>query len=87
MFLKIVILIIEHTPVVSVDHMGFPIAVVSLLLPPVRQMNMAVNKKTGLILIHQSVENLEALMRKVSSIVQLISGRMGQKDIKSSFPE
>lgn len=78
MFLQMFILIIKSTPAEGVDYVGFAVPVVSLMLPPVGHMHMAVDKKTGLIFVHQRIKNLKSLVRQIPPVVQLIGGRMRQ---------
>ena len=47
------------------DYVGFAVPVVSLMLPPVGHMHMAVDKKTGLIFVHQRIKNLKSLVRQI----------------------
>ena len=69
MFPQIFILIIKHTPVISIDHMSLIILIVPFLIPPIRHMYMPVNKESRVVFVHQGVKNLKSLMWEIQSVV------------------
>ena len=60
MFPQIIIFIIKYTAIVSIDHMSLIILIVAFLIPSVRHMYMPVDKKSRVVLVHQSVEDLKS---------------------------
>ena len=87
MFFKIFIIKIKDAPLKGIDHMCVTILVISFVLPPICHMYMTMNKETGLVLVHQSIEYLESLMGKIPSVVKLVGGGVCQQNIKSFFTE
>ena len=59
MFPQIIIFIIKYTAIVSIDHMGLIILIIAFLIPSVGHMYMPVDKKSRVVLVHQSVEDLK----------------------------
>ncbi len=64
--------------------MGIVVFVIALMLSAVGYVNMSVQKKLRLVLLHQGKEDPKTLMRKVHSVVQLISGSVGDQNVKPS---
>ena len=79
MGLGILVLKVKHTPFKGVDYMGILILVIPLVLPSIGHMHMAVEEKFRMVLFNQAAENLESLMRQVSSIVELVRRGMCYK--------
>ena len=52
-----------------IDHMSLIILIVAFLIPSVRHMYMPVDKKSRVILVHQSVEDLKSLVWEIQTIV------------------
>ena len=69
MFPQIIIFIIKYTAIVSIDHMSLIILIVAFLIPSVRHLYMPVDKKSRVVLVHQSVEDLKSLVWEIQTIV------------------
>lgn len=70
-----------------IDHMGILILVISLMLPPIRHMHMPMQKIFWTVFFNQCPEHLKPLMRQVTPVIKLISGRMCHQNIKAAFFE
>ena len=53
------------------------ISVQSFEIAAVVGMNMAVQEKLGLVFFQQRAEDLKALVREIPSVIELVSGGMG----------
>ena len=69
MFPQIIIFIIKYTAIVSIDHMSLIILIVAFFFSFLRHMYMPVDKKSRVILVHQSVEDLKSLVWEIQTIV------------------
>ena len=77
MRLGILILEFKYTPFKSVDDMSILVFVITFMLPSVCHMDMAVEEKFGPVFFQQRAEDLKALVREIPSVIELVSGGMG----------
>ena len=84
MGLGILVLKVKHTPFKGVDYMGILILVIPLVLPSIGHMHMAVEEKFRMVLFNQAAENLESLMRQVSSVIELVGRRVSHQNVKAA---
>jgi hypothetical protein len=47
-------------------------------------MHMAVEEKFRMVLFNQAAENLESLMRQVSSVIELVGRRVSHQNVKAA---
>lgn len=62
----------KDTSLECVNDVGFSVLVISFVLSSVSHMHMTVDKELGMVLVHQGVEHLEALVGKITAVIQLI---------------
>lgn len=75
--LRIVVLEFENAPFVSIDNMGILIFVISFVVSPIGHVYMAMKEKFGPVFFQQRAEDLKALVREIPSVIELVSGGMG----------
>lgn len=85
--LRIVVPEFKNAPLIGIDNMGILIFVISFVVSSIGHVYMAMKEKLGPVFFQQCSEYLKSLMRQIPPVVQLISGGMGNKNIKSSFAE
>lgn len=87
MLFGIVVVEFKNASFVGIDDMGILIFVISFMIPPIRHVNMAVEEKFRPVFFQQRPEYLKSLVGQIPPVVQLISGGMSHKNIKSPFSE
>lgn len=87
MLLGIIILKFEYTSFKCIDHMGILILVIPLVLPPIRHMDMPVEKILWTVFFNQCTKHLESLVRQIPPVIELIGGSMRYQNIKTTLPE
>lgn len=87
MFLRILILEFKHAPLICVDDMGILIFVITLMLPSVCHMDVAVDEEFRPVFFQKRAEDLEPLMGEVASVIELVCGRVGDQNVEPSSPE
>lgn len=87
MLLGVIVFKFKDAPLVGIDNMGILVFVIPLMSPSIGHVYMAVKEKFGPVFFQQRSEHLESLVGQVASVVQLVGGGMGDKNIEPSFSE
>ena len=85
--MRLVILKIKYTSLISIDEVGMHIVMIPLVLSALGHMDMPMKKKFWLVFFNQFPKCLKSLMGKVPPIIELIGRRVGYQYIKTTVPQ
>ena len=84
LFLWLFCLEFKYAAVKCIDHICFFVFVITLVFSSIRHVNVSVEEIFGAVFFHQATEDFKALVREITSVIQLIGRCMCHKNINPS---